>query len=412
MPNTDLDLDDPEVAFKNVSDEKLASTQRLFRCIAGKLMTSRAFARFAFWFGSGALKADKYIPGHPARTFVERTIFAQFCGGKTLAECSETVEKLTGQGVGSILDYAAEGQKNEQGFQDAVRQVTETIERRSSPSERLPFAVFKVSAIARMELLEKVSLRDATLSADEGEEWRRVVGRVGMLCSSAIEAEKKIFIDAEHTWIQDAIDLLAESMMREHNRREAVVYTTVQMYRTDRMEYLERLTSSAKEEGYVVGVKLVRGAYMEIERDRAAKLNYPSPIHETKQATHDAYDDAIRFCLGHLSDVALVVASHNEPSVMLAANEMVRLGVDRDHRNVMFAQLYGMGDNITNALAGAGYPVAKYIPFGPVEETIPYLIRRAKENSSVDGHMARQRELVEFEVTRRKKVKGEMGLKR
>lgn len=342
----------------------------------------------------------------PVNWAIKPTIYAHFCGGETIAETERTVAMLSERGVKTILDYSAEGKDAEEDL-DAARDEVKAAIRAAQGDARHGFSVFKVSGLASTRLLERVSQAGAAggaaqrLTEEEQAAWARVEQRVAHLCETAAQGGTRIFIDAEESWLQPAIDRLAEDQMVRLNRGRTVVFTTVQLYRHDRLDYLRALTQRAKSEGFQVGVKLVRGAYMEKERARAAAAGLPSPIQPDKASTDRHFDQACLWCLEHRNHVAFCCASHNESSQLQLCRAMQSAGVEVGDERVWFAQLLGMSDAITFNLAAAGYQVAKYVPYGPIHEAIPYLIRRAEENTSVAGQTSRELHALRTEQRRR-----------
>lgn len=337
--------------------------------------------------------------GLPIEGLIKATIFEQFCGGENIEECTSAVGKLGASGVGTILDYAVEGKATEEAFEATKDEIIRTIDR-AKDDPNIPFAVFKVTGIAPLGTLERMSARKK-LDAKSAAKCERIHTRVSEICEHAYAAGQPIFIDAEDSWIQDAIDRLATEMMERFNRERPIVYNTIQLYRTDRLQFLKDSRREAAANGYIYAVKLVRGAYMEKERERAAEMGYVSPIHATKADTDADYNAAIDYCMRHHEEMAFVAASHNEASERQLAEAMYANGVAPDHPHIYFSQLYGMGDNISYVLAKNGYNVSKYVPYGPVADAVPYLIRRAQENSSAAGHVSRELEMIEKEIRRR-----------
>jgi proline dehydrogenase len=338
--------------------------------------------------------------GLPVRGLVKRTIFKQFCGGETIEECEPTLNKLAESHIGTILDYSVEGKSDEKVFESTKNEIYRTITR-AKADEKVPFAVFKTTGMARFEILEKISLGKELLKG-EAAEWERARARVNEICEYAYSIEQPVFIDAEESWIQDAIDGLATEMMEKFNREKPLIFNTIQLYRHDRLEFLKQSHLQAKKNGYHLAVKLVRGAYMEKERTRAVEMNYPSPIQPDKAATDRDYDLAIEYCLENIEEISFVAGTHNEESVCRLAELIHEKGVSHNHPHVFFSQLYGMSDNLSYVLAKHGYNVSKYVPYGAVKDTIPYLIRRAKENTSVIGQVSRELDLINQELKRRK----------
>ena len=386
-------FNDTAQAFQHLSDGELRRAVALFSLIGKPWLVNvgSAFANVAL-----ALRI-------PLGWAVRPTVYAHFCGGESIDDSEETMAKLAAHNVRTILDYSAEGQTAEADLDATCSEVLATIHAADGDA-RHAFAVFKVSGLSSNALLEKVGnalAGGAALSRDDEAAWERVQRRVRTLCEATAAAGGRILIDAEESWIQDAIDALAEDMMSDYNREQVVVYTTAQMYRHDRLAYLKDMTERAEEGGYACGVKLVRGAYMEKERERAEKRGYPSPIQPDKASTDRDFDDAVAWVLDRLEQVHLVAGSHNEASNLRLCKLMAERGLAPGDARVAFAQLLGMSDPITFNLAAHGYNVAKYVPYGPIREAIPYLIRRAQENTSVAGQTSRELELLRREQARR-----------
>ena len=386
-------FNDTAQAFQHLTDGELRRAVALFSLIGKPWLVNvgSAFANVAL-----ALRI-------PLAWAVRPTVYAHFCGGESIDDSEETMAKLAAHNVRTILDYSAEGQTAEADLDATCSEVLATIHAADGDA-RHAFAVFKVSGLSSNALLEKVGnalAGGAALSRDDEAAWERVQRRVRTLCEATAAAGGRILIDAEESWIQDAIDALAEDMMSDYNREQVVVYTTAQMYRHDRLAYLKDMAERAEEGGYVCGVKLVRGAYMEKERERAEKRGYPSPIQPDKASTDRDFDDAVAWVLDRLEQVHLVAGSHNEASNLRLCKLMAERGLAPGDARVAFAQLLGMSDPITFNLAAHGYNVAKYVPYGPIREAIPYLIRRAQENTSVAGQTSRELELLKREQSRR-----------
>lgn len=390
MTDFKLDFQDTATAFADRSDKELKEKYRLFKMLNSPVLNA---------IGTGATKFALSI-GLPVEGMIKSTVFGQFCGGETIEECEGTVERLARSGVGTVLDYSVEGKSSEQDFDNTKDEIIRTIER-AKDDPRIPFSVFKVTGIAPLGTLERMSGKKK-LDAKSQAKCERIHNRVNEICEYAYSIGQPVFIDAEDSWIQDAIDRMATEMMERFNRERPIVYNTLQMYRTDRLQHLKDARRQAQSEGYFYAVKLVRGAYMEKERDRAAEMGYPSPIHPTRQDTDVDYDAAVEYCMKHHNDMAFVAATHNEASTQKLALMMNEMGVSADHPHIHFSQLYGMGDNISYVLAKGGYNVTKYVPYGPVHDAVPYLIRRAEENSSAAGQMSRELEMIEREIKRRK----------
>lgn len=386
-----IDLQDTRIAFAHKSDRDLWQAYWLFRIIGNPTLSGAGQA-----FTKAALALHLPISG-----LIKATIFRQFCGGETIDESLDTAAKLAHSGIGTILDHSVEGADDEGALDHTVEEVLRTIAVAKGRTD-IPFCVFKPTGIARVEILEKVSAK-ATLSADEQAEWQRAQARMARICAAAAEAGVPTLVDAEESWIQDAIDVLVSAMMERYNTKRALIYNTVQLYRHDRLAFLKRSTEEAHAKGYQLGVKLVRGAYMEKERERAAEKGYRDPIQPDKAACDRDYDEALRWCVEHVDRVSFVAGTHNEQSSLLLARLMEERGIAHDDTRVWFSQLLGMSDNISYNLAASGYRVAKYVPYGPVKEVLPYLIRRAAENTSVKGQTGRELGLILAERKRRKR---------
>lgn len=388
-----LSFDETASAFSTRTNLQLRKASLLFGALNWSWL-----AQIGIPLTSALLKAR--IPG--VELAVRRTIFEQFCGGESIEQCQPTVESMGQSGVQSILDYSVEGEKTEAGFEATTKETIATIDWAAS-HPHIPFSVFKVTGLARFGLLEKLN---AGVSLDVGEqaEWERVRERVLRICERASHRGVRIFLDGEESWIQDVIDGLAEAMMSRFNRERAIVYNTYQLYRTASLSNLEASIARAKDEGYFIGAKLVRGAYMEKERRRAAQLGYADPIQPSKAACDAGFDAALRLCLDDLERVSLCAGTHNETSCMLLARELGERGIAANDERVFFSQLYGMSDNISFNLATAGYNVAKYLPYGPVRAVLPYLIRRAQENSAIAGQGGRELGMIRRELQRRRRA--------
>ncbi len=336
----------------------------------------------------------------PIKSAVKATIFKQFCGGETIEECKKTIGELGNFNIGTILDYSVEGKESDEDFNAATREIIATITR-AKGEKNIPFSVFKVTGVAPFYLLEKVSAQE-TLTKPEEIEFAKVVQRVKNICEAAHHASVPLFIDAEESWIQPAIDQLANEMMEKYNSQKAIIYNTYQLYRNDRLSFLKESLDKAKQKNYFLGAKLVRGAYMEKERQRASEKGYPSPIHNTKEATDKDYDAAIEYCIDHRDRVSICAGTHNENSSMRLVELIEKNKMGANDKHVYFSQLLGMSDHISYNLSKAGYNVAKYVPYGPIKDVLPYLIRRAQENTSVKGQTGRELNLIIKERRRRK----------
>ncbi len=390
MSEFKLDLQDTATAFADKSDSELKEKYRLFKMLNSPALNA---------IGMRAAKLALSI-GLPVEGLIKTTIFEQFCGGETIEECETAIQKLGNANIGTILDYSVEGKATETDFDFTKDEIIRTIDRAKN-DPRIPFAVFKVTGIAPLGTLERMSGKKK-LDGKSQAKCERIHSRVNDICEYAAKRGQPVFIDAEDSWIQDAIDRMATEMMEKYNKGQAIVYNTIQLYRKDRLNFLRESRRQANKGGYILGVKLVRGAYMEKERERAIEKGYESPIHEDKTSTDEDYNEAIGYCLKHLDEVAFVAGTHNEHSSQLLASRMHSLGIAKNHPYIYFSQLYGMGDNLSYILAKNGYNVSKYVPYGPVSDAIPYLIRRAQENTSVTGQVSRELELIQKELKRRK----------
>jgi proline dehydrogenase len=384
-----LSFDNTEIAFKYRNDKELKRAHFLFSSMSSPFLskTGMKLTQLAMSWNL------------PVKSMVKKTIFSQFCGGETIEEAAQTSATLEKYGVDVALDYSVEGKEEEEDFDKALPEFIRAIEY-SATQKNIPFIPIKVTGFARFSLLEKIHA-GGTLTETEQAEWKRVEQRIDQICGTASRCKSMILIDAEESWIQQPVDDLADAMMAKYNKGVIVVFNTFQMYRHDRLEYLKKSHAEAKEGGYILGAKLVRGAYMEKERRRAEEHGYASPIQPDKESTDRDYDTAVAYCLDHLNDIAVFIGTHNEKSCLLANEIMMRKGLKSSDKHVFFSQLYGMSDNITFNLANAGYHVSKYLPYGPVKDVIPYLMRRAQENTSVAGQTSRELGLIKKEMKRR-----------
>jgi len=401
-----ISFDNTQNAFAYKTDKELKNALFLFRTMSYQ------------WLVKSGIRITPWTirMGLPVSGLIRRTIFKQFVGGETLEETAPVAQKMGEYGVQIILDYGVEGGgSGEEAFDHATDEFIRVIDYAGTQSN-IPYMSVKVTGIARFGLLEKLdhsveqnagslmkrfSKALETLTPEEKDEWQRVQERLLRICKNALEKNVGVFIDAEETWVQDPVDVITILMMEKFNKNKVVVYNTLQLYRHDRLQFLYDSSEAALQRNFVLGVKLVRGAYMEKERRRAAQLNYTSPIQPNKEATDRDFNSAISFCIDHLDHIAMVVASHNEYSNLFTTQLLQRKKLALNHPHVHFSQLYGMSDNITFNLARAGCHVSKYLPFGPIKDVIPYLMRRAQENSSVKGQTGRELGLIKKEIRRR-----------
>lgn len=397
-----ISFEDTKTAFAYKSDKELKRARFLFQSM-GKEWIVKA----GLWFTPLALRLKL-----PVKELIRNTIFKQFVGGETLEETAAVATKLSSYNVQIILDYGVEGKAGEENFDQAAEEFIKVIQYAATQSN-IPFISVKLTGFSRFELLEKINANSIYLEVIEGklavekldysekEEWERVVERLKRICKEAEKSNVGVLIDAEESWIQDTIDGITTRMMQTFNRGKAVVYNTAQLYRKDRLQFLKDCTAYATNNAFILGMKLVRGAYMEKERNRAEELNYPSPINDTKKATDEEFNAALQFCINPKNKMHIVIGSHNEYSNLLAVNLMEKYGLPHNDSRIYFSQLYGMSDNITFNLAKTGCHVSKYLPFGPIKDVIPYLMRRAQENSSVSGQTGRELALIRKELKRR-----------
>lgn len=379
-----------ENAFALKTDSQLERAYFLFKLIANQPLVRIGTAVTNF-----AIKAHL-----PVESLIRATVFDHFCGGTTEEECIPVVDNMFVKGVCSVLDYSVEGKEEETQFDATLEKILKILNF-VKEKQAIPFAVFKPTGFGRIALYEKVGNKE-TLSTDEHAEWNRVLERFDVVCKKAHEMDVALLIDGEESWMQDAADDIVADMMRKYNKEKSIVYNTLQMYRWDRLAYLKQLHVDAKAQGFHVGMKLVRGAYMEKENKRAEEKGYTSPICVSKQATDENFDAGVAYMLDHLDCMAIFAGTHNEESSYKVAEIMEAKQIDNTDSRVWFGQLYGMSDHISFNLAAKGYNVAKYLPFGPVRDVMPYLIRRAEENTSVAGQTTRELSLLKEERKRRK----------
>lgn len=385
-------FDNTEIAFKSKSNKDLNRAYWLFKIIGNPKVVS-----FGKWATTIALKLHLPING-----IIKKTIFKQFCGGETIESCAKTTQELYEYGIGTILDYSVEGKTDESDFEQTTDEIIATIET-AKGNKAIPFAVFKVTGIANFFLLEKANDLGNILSTAEKINFQGIESRIEKICLAASTNNIPLFIDAEESWIQDTIDRLATSMMTKYNTEKAIIFNTIQMYRHDRLDFLNTAVLNARQHGYHYGVKLVRGAYMEKERNRAQHKNYPSPIQLDKTACDNDYNKALSFIIENIDVMAVCAGTHNEESSLLLTELLEVNRISKNDGRIYFAQLLGMSDHITYNLASQTFNTAKYVPYGPIREVLPYLLRRADENTSVAGQTGRELSLLSQEKSRRKK---------
>ncbi|MGJ8593044.1 MAG: proline dehydrogenase family protein [Aquaticitalea sp.] len=383
-------FDNTKIAFDLKSDSELERAYFLFKMISHQPLVRIGTAATNF-----ALKAHLPVEG-----LIRSTVFDHFCGGVNEDDCLPVIDKMYTKGVCSVLDFSVEGKEDEAHF-DAAMEKTLKIIRFSDEKEAMPIAVFKPTGFGRFHLYQTIG-EGKSLTDAETQEWHRVVERFDNVCKLAKEKDVEILIDGEESWMQSAVDDLCEEMMQRYNQKIPIVYNTLQLYRWDRLAYLKELYERAKQNGFTIGVKIVRGAYMEKERERAEDKGYVSPICVSKEATDINFNSTLEYILNRLDIISVFIGTHNEQSCYQAMELMQQLQVAKNDNRVWFGQLYGMSDHISFNLAANGYNVAKYVPFGPVKDVMPYLIRRAEENTSVAGQTSRELNLLKQEKKRRK----------
>lgn len=391
-----LSFDNTENAFAYKNSKELKKAKFLFNTMSYPLFVPIGTRITPFILKTGL----------PIHGIIRDTIFRQFVGGETLAETAPICNLLGSYGVQVILDYGVEGKQDEADF-DKATSVFKDVINYASTQPNIPFISVKITGIARFSLLEKLNDSPRLRSGihdheDEMIEWERVKNRIKEICEVAAKKNIGVLIDAEESWIQDPVDRLVIEMMETFNKEKAVIYNTIQLYRHDRLNFLKMFHRIARQRHFILGIKLVRGAYMETERERAADQNYPSPIQQDKAGTDRDFDEAIGYCISNIDEISCIVATHNEDSNRLAFDLLKEKGLPINHHHVHFSQLYGMSDHITFNLAKEGCNVSKYLPFGPLKDVIPYLMRRAQENSSISGQTNKELALIKNELKRRK----------
>lgn len=387
---TNLSFENTEIAFRSKSNADLRRSFLLFKAIGYNWLVKIGPPAVEFCF---KLRL-------PIKGLIKATVFKQFCGGESMNECDATMNHLHEYGIGSILDYSVEGKEAEEEFDHTTHETLATIVKAEN-NPQIPFCVFKVTGLARFDLLTKVNNKEP-LTPHEQIEFDKVKTRIERICRKAYDLNVRIFIDAEESWIQDTIDGLAREMMLKFNKDTAIVYNTTQLYRHDRLAFLKNCYEDALKHNYHLGMKLVRGAYMEKEAARALANGYTNPIQPDKESSDRDYNEALRFCVSKIERIHICAGTHNESSSMLLVELMATKGIQPSDKRIYFSQLFGMSDHISFNLSSAGYNVAKYLPYGPVQSVMPYLFRRAAENTSVKGQSGRELTLISKEVKRRK----------
>ena len=388
-----LSFDDTKIAFEYKSKKDLKKAYQLFTILKFPLIVS---------MGS---KLTKLAIGLrlPINSLVKKFIFTQFCGGESVEECEHRILQLQEFNVGTILDYSVEGQEGVDGFEKTKNEIIKTIQI-AHRNTGIPFSVFKITGLGQSSILKKANKGIDHLNEDDLKSYNTIYQRVDDICAEAHKLNVSIFIDAEDSWFQGAIDSMAEDMIYKYNSKSPVVFNTIQLYRHDRFDYLKKLHIKCQESNSFLGVKLVRGAYMEKEREEAERLGYKDPIHVSKVDTDEDYNSALKFCIENINNISICAGTHNEQSSIYLTELMKDAGLDNDDKRIYFAQLLGMSDHISFNLSKDGYNVAKYVPYGPIKEVLPYLIRRAEENTSVSGQTGRELLLIQKEIKRRKLI--------
>lgn len=390
---TNINFNNSEIAFRNKTNSELREAHMLF-----KVMNNSSIVRL----GKHAVNFA-FALHLPIGWIIRKTLYRHFVGGTSISDCANTINKLAQRNVGTILDFAVEGEEKDELFDATFKEVIRTI-KFAKNNKNVPFSAFKITGIGRFELLAKISDK-VEITDEEDEEFERIYERVDAIFKRGYELGVPVLIDAEHSWIQPVLDDIVMEMMEKYNKEKPIVQNTYQMYRHDSIHRLKEHHRISLEKGFKFGLKIVRGAYMEIERERANNIGYKSPIHSDKIATDKDFDDIIRYFIKHLDTINFMVATHNENSSHLLATLMDEHDIPHNHPSIYFSQLYGMSDHITYNLAERGYNVVKYVPYGEVRTMMPYLFRRAEENSSVKGQSSRELILIEKEIQRRKKDK-------
>ena len=387
-----INFENIKVAFADKSDKDLSRAYLLFKTISNPIIsnTLTAFIKVAMWLHL------------PISWAIKATVYKHFCGGTTIENSQATIDKLWESNIGTILDFSAEGKENEEDFNLAMNETIASIQKAKSESS-IPFSVFKPTGLARFALLEKIS-NNSNLTKEEEIEKTTFEGRIENICQTASDNKVPLFIDAEESWIQDAIDDIAIKMMQKFNKNEAWIFNTLQLYRNDRVDHLEMLLKLATEKKFFVGLKLVRGAYHEQEIERAKEKGYNCPVHTIKENTDIDYNKALTICIENIDFVSVCAGTHNEESSALLVELLNKHNISKDDKRVYFSQLLGMSDHISYNAAKEGFNVVKYVPYGPVKDVLPYLIRRAEENTSIAGQMGRELTNIIEEKKRRRNI--------
>ena len=406
MSTSRINLENTEKAFAYKSDYDLKKARFLFTFMKSAILVKIA-TKITPWLINA---------GFPIKKLIKRTLFDQFVGGLTLEDTGLVAKTLSRFNVQVILDFGIEGGEKNDHQSDAITKQFRDVISFASTQQNIPFISIKITGLTSITLLEKLNCSAKTtnttnqlafeqriieLTTYETNQWNKLLARMESISQLAAEKNIGLMIDAEESWIQEPIDYIAVSLMKKYNKEKVIVYNTIQLYRQDRLAFLKNNLNLACENNYILGVKLVRGAYMEKENKRADKLSYTTPIHLSKEATDHDFNEAVEFCLTNREFISTIVASHNESSNLMATKKLIDLSIQANHPHVHFSQLYGMSDNLTFNLSDAGFNASKYLPFGPIEEVIPYLMRRAEENSSISGQTTRELNLIAKECLRR-----------
>ncbi|MEC7646155.1 MAG: proline dehydrogenase family protein [Bacteroidota bacterium] len=386
-------FNDLKVAFEDKSDRDLNRAYILFKTISNPLIskTLTICLRIGIWMRL------------PIQSIIKATVYKHFCGGTTIENSKKIIDKLWMSNIGTILDFSAEGKESEIDFNNVMKETIESLHK-AKKTQKIPFSVFKPSGLARFKILEKISV-GTKLSTEEQKEKIAFEKRVEYICEISSQNKVPIFIDAEESWIQNAIDNIALKMMRKFNKQQSWVFNTIQFYRKDRITYLQDLLNNAKKNNFLIGIKLVRGAYHEKEIERAKKMGYPCPVHKIKQNTDNDYNRALEICIKNIDSISICAGTHNEESSRLLINLLKKYNISKNDQRVYFSQLLGMSDHISYNAAKQGFNVAKYVPYGPIKDVLPYLIRRAEENTAISGQMGRELSNIIAEQKRRKNIK-------
>lgn len=385
-----ISFQNTQIAFRSKSNSDLKHARLMYTIMGKPIMV-----KLGAFFSNLALKLHL-----PINTIIKKTIYRQFVGGEDIQECETTIGKLYKFNIGTILDFSREGQNEEVELDKTRDEILATIAK-AKDNPKIPFCVFKPTGMVRFEVIEKMAEKPEEMTSGDKAEFQRYVQRVDACCKAAYESGTPLLVDAEEVWIQQPVDDVVDAMMAKYNKEDFIVFNTLQMYRHDRIDFLKKSHQKALNNGYKLGMKLVRGAYMEKERERAEKMGYPSPIYPDKPATDAGYNEAQKYCIENINDIALLSGTHNEESMYELVELMKEHNIDKKDKRVYFAQLLGMSDHISFNLANEDYNVVKYVPYGPVKEVMPYLMRRAEENTSVAGQVGRELRLLNEEIERR-----------